>query len=242
MAQDASERNGLPEGGLGGLQDLASRAAVGYRSVGSMVYDVLRDAILSGVFTPGQKLRQETLAEAIGVSRVPVRSALIQLEADGLVELQDRKGAVVRSLDAAQVAEIYELRILLEEHALTKSMATLTAERSDRLRELADAADREREGASFVSAREDFYAVLYDAENSPVLWDLIEDLRLKVGRYMLGWRIGDEHGHSHRELADVVTTGDATAALAALHHHLDHVRDGVMSMLERESSARTTSG
>ena len=106
--------------GLDGLQGLASQAAVGYRSVGAMVYDVLRDAILSGVFEPGQKLRQETLAEAIGVSRVPVRSALIQLEADGLVEMQDRKGAVVRSLTVEQVTEIYELRQLLEEHALVR--------------------------------------------------------------------------------------------------------------------------
>ncbi|MER3389890.1 MAG: GntR family transcriptional regulator [Microcella sp.] len=234
MEQGASERNALAESGIGGLQELANRAASGYRSVGAMVYHVLRDAIVAGVFVPGEKLRQETLAEAIGVSRVPVRSALIQLESDGLVELKDRKGAVVRSLNAAQVAEIYNLRILLEGHALTNSMANMTVERADRLRVLADEADSELEGASFVSARKAFYVVLYDAESSPVLWELIEDLRLRVGRYILGWRVADGRGHSHRELADVVTTGNAAEALAALHDHLGHVRDGVLNMLEHE--------
>lgn len=224
--------------GLDGLQGLASQAAVGYRSVGAMVYDVLRDAILSGVFEPGQKLRQETLAEAIGVSRVPVRSALIQLEADGLVEMHDRKGAVVRSLTVEQVTEIYELRQLLEEHALVRSMGTMTPARSDRLRALADDSDAKEEGAGFLRAREDFYAELYDAENNPLAWELIEDLRLKVGLYVLGWRVAGAHDHSHRELVDVVVTGDIEAAKAALREHLGTVRDGVLQMIRRDGSAR----
>ena len=236
-----AESNSTTPEGLPGLQGLASRAASGYRSVGSMVYDVLREAILTGMFTPGEKLRQETLAEAIGVSRVPVRSALIQLEADGLIEMQDRKGAVVRSLSPEQVAEIYELRILLEQHALVKSMATMDSERIARLELLADTSDTEHEGADFVRAREEFYAVLYDSQNNPVLWEMIEDLRLKVGRYMLGWRIADEHDHSHRELVDIVITGNVDAALDALRHHLGHVRDGVLTMIDRERAHRVRS-
>ena len=223
--------------GLDGLQGLASQAAVGYRSVGSMVYDVLREAILSGVFEPGHKLRQETLAEAIGVSRVPVRSALIQLEADGLVEMHDRKGAVVRSLSAEQVVEIYELRLLLEEHALVRSMGTLTPERAERLRSLADDSDAKEEGAGFLRAREEFYAELYDAERNPLAWELIEDLRLKVGLYVLGWRVAGAHDHSHRELVDVVVTGDIDAARAALRDHLGTVRDGVLHMIRRDPAA-----
>jgi DNA-binding GntR family transcriptional regulator len=226
------------ETGLDGLQALAGKAVGGYRSVGTMVYDILRDAIIQGVLSPGEKLRQETLADAIGVSRVPVRSALIQLEADGLVEVFDRRGAVVKTLSASQVEEIYDLRDLLEGHALRKAMDSVTPERITRLRQLAEVADSQEEGAEFVRAREDFYAELYDATNNPLLWEAIEDLRLKVGRYMLGWRLAGGHGHTHAELVDTVANGETEAALGLLREHLASVRDGVVAMIARDAAAR----
>jgi DNA-binding GntR family transcriptional regulator len=224
------------------LAQLAGRHATGYRSVGTMAYDILRDAILDGTLPPGHKLRQETLAELIGVSRLPVRSALIQLEADGLVEFHDRRGAVVRSLSADQAREVYHLRILLETEALRLSMGDMTEARLDRLRELGRIADEEQEGAGFVDARTEFYAELYDAARHPIQWELIEQLRLKVGRYMLGRRLvgNDGHQHSHGELTDAVAAGEVEPAVALLRHHLEGVRDGVLEALEAESSAAPT--
>ena len=220
------------------LSELAHQLSGGYRSVGTMVYDILRDAILSGTLAPGQKLRQETLADAIGVSRVPVRSALIQLESDGLIEVHDRRGATVKTLSRSQAEEIYDLRTLLETYALRHSMATMTPERLERLREFAAISDSESEGSEFVAARTQFYGELYDAENNPLLWELVEDLRLKVGRYVLGWRLVNGHTHSHAVLASTVATGDVEAAVTALEEHLAGVRDGVLSMLEVDSVAR----
>lgn len=218
------------------LQRLAGRHQTGYRSVGTMVYDILRDAILEGALAPGQKLRQETLAETIGVSRLPVRSALIQLEADGLVEFHARRGAVVKALSAEQAREVYDIRVLLELEALRLSMADMPAERLERLRELGRIADAEEEGADFVDARTQFYAELYDAARRPVLWEMIEQLRLKVGRYVLGWRLvgGTEHVHSHEELVSAVASGDAAAAAEVLRSHLERVRDAVLEMLSNE--------
>lgn len=222
------------------LSELAHQLSGGYRSVGTMVYDILRDAILSGTLAPGQKLRQETLADAIGVSRVPVRSALIQLESDGLIEVHDRRGATVKTLSRSQAEEIYVLRTLLETHALRHSMVTMTPERLGRLREFAATADTESEGSEFVAARTQFYSELYDAENNPLLWDLIEDLRLKVGRYVLGWRLVNGHSHSHTVLASTVAAGDVSAAVEVLEEHLRGVRDGVLTMLEADSVTRET--
>lgn len=221
-----------------GLSELAQQLSGGYRSVGAMVYDILRDAILSGTLAPGQKLRQETLAEAIGVSRVPVRSALIQLESDGLIEVHDRRGATVKTLSRAQAEEIYSLRTLLETYALRHSMLAMTPERLVRLHELAEASDTESEGAEFVAIRSQFYSELYDAASNPLLWELIEDLRLKVGRYVLGWRLVNGHAHSHTVLADVVATGDVESAVAALEDHLGGVREGVLMMLETDAVNR----
>ncbi|GAA1519621.1 DNA-binding GntR family transcriptional regulator [Agromyces terreus] len=235
-AQNAAPSVG--DGGAAALQQLAGRHATGYRSVGVMVYDILKDAILSGALLPGQKLRQETLAELIGVSRLPVRSALIQLEADGLVEFHERRGAVVKSLSPAQAAEVYDIRLLLEVEALRLTMAELTDERVARLRELGKAADRQQEGADFVDARTEFYSELYDAANRPVLWEMIEQLRLKVGRYVLGWRlVGDaEHSHTHEQLIEAVASRDVERAVGVLRDHLVGVREAVLELLEAEAA------
>lgn len=233
-----AEGNRNRTGSKAGLEELARSFSTGYRSVGAMVYEVLRDAILSGTLAPGEKLRQETLAEAIGVSRLPVRSALIQLEADGLVEFQDRRGAMVKSLSAAQAREVYDIRALLEIEALRLSMAAMTDRRLARLRELGQIADQQAEGAAFVEARTALYAELYDAERHPVLWEMIEQLRLKVGRYVLGWRVvGEaEHGHSHERLIEAVAAGEEAPAAAMLREHLERVRDAVLGLLEAEPS------
>jgi DNA-binding GntR family transcriptional regulator len=219
-----------------GLRQLAAKFSTGYRSVGDMVYDILRDAILSGTLAPGQKLRQESLAETIGVSRVPVRSALIQLEADGLVELHDRRGAVVTSLSSEQIEEIYAMRSLLELHALRLSMGSMTPERVANLRELATVADAEEEGAGFVDARAAFYAELYGADKHPILWEHIQQLRLKVGRYVLGWRLVSADSHSHENLIAAVEAGDADSATALLDAHLSSIRDGVLNLLAEEAA------
>lgn len=222
-----------------GLNDIAQKLSGGYRSVGSMVYDILRDAILEGVLAPGERLRQETLATSIGVSRVPVRSALIQLEADGLVQFHERRGAVVKTLSADQVREIYEVRAVLEAYALRRSMEAMTPERLERLRDLAASSDEQREGSTFVEARNAFYHELYDAEGNPLLVQMIDDLRVKVGRYLLGWRLVSGHTHSHTAMADVVANGDTDAAEAELAGHLASVRDGVLSMLTDADTGNT---
>lgn len=217
-----------------GLRRLAAQRSHRFQSIGSMVYETLREAILDGTLRPGLKLRQEILAEMIGVSRVPVRSALIQLESDGLVEVRGRRGAVVRALTADQVRQIYDIRAVLESHAMRLSMATMTEERVRRLRELAQLVDAKTDGTGFINARWDFYAELYDAAHQPMLWDLIEQLRLKVGRYLQGWRLRGSAGHSHEGLLDAVSRGDVEQAVNDIRHHLDVVRNGVLEKLERD--------
>src|SRR4051794_175601 len=83
---------------------VVDQVAGGYRTIGEMVYAVLKEAIMNGAFAPGEWLGQESLATAIGVSRIPVRTALLQLEAEGLVTFHPHRGARVRNLTAEQIA------------------------------------------------------------------------------------------------------------------------------------------
>ena len=117
-------------------------------------------------------------------------------------------------------------------------MADMTPARLDRLRELGRIADSEEEGADFVDARTEFYAELYDAKRHPVLWEMIEQLRLKVGRYVLGWRLvnNGDHAHSHQELIGAVAAGDVEPAVDVLRSHLQRVRDAVLELLATEGA------
>jgi len=87
------------------------------QSLPRMLYERLRASILVGTFEAGQVLRQEELARRYNVSRVPLREALSQLEADGLIEARPRRGYAIAALDPDEIVEIFELRTVIEEHA-----------------------------------------------------------------------------------------------------------------------------
>jgi len=224
---------GEPATAQASLESVVARLGRGYRSIGDMVYDVMREAILSGAFSPGERLRQEALATAIGVSRLPVRAALVRLEAEGLVEFHPRRGYVVQKLTHREITEIYELRGLLETYALRKSMSTMTPERVARLRDLAAALDEEAEGEQFLDKRVLFYRELYDAANAPRLTEIIEGLRSSVGRYLLGWRVSRSgSGHAtHGQLVEYVARGEVDQAERWLRRHLEEVSAGVDNLL-----------
>src|SRR5579859_329412 len=133
-----------------GLDSILARAQVHFTTVGDMAYSVLREAILGGVLEPGKHLRQDSLAETLGISRIPIRSALFQLEADGLIQFRPHKGAVVSILSPDQIREIYEIRILLESYALRRAIETMTPDRLERLKQLAAQLDDENSGEGFV--------------------------------------------------------------------------------------------
>jgi len=201
-----------------------------------MVYEALREALVSGAFQPGEVLRQEALAAAIGVSRVPVRSALVRLAADGLVELNDRRGAVVRTHSAAQARQLYDIRVVLETYALRLSMRTMTPERIARLRELAERSDATR--GEQVDAHAAFYAEFFDAASNAELVKLLEEIRLKLGRYLFAWRREHPHAFAHQAVIDAVALGDEEEAVRLLRANLEQVRDGIVEMIEREQSGR----
>ena len=96
-------------------------------SLPDTIYAALREAVLAGVYRPGEALRQEALARQFDASRVPVREALKRLEAEGLVMLRPRRGFVVTTLDIDEIEEVFQLRMMLEEHAAFLATLVRTA-------------------------------------------------------------------------------------------------------------------
>jgi DNA-binding GntR family transcriptional regulator len=98
----------------------------------------MRDLVLTGVLVPGEQINELELAAELGVSRTPVREAIGQLIADGLVEDRPYRGKYVRLFSATQVAQLYDVRAVLEAHAVRLATPRLTAEQLDRLRAILD--------------------------------------------------------------------------------------------------------
>ena len=125
-------------------QNLSSDVATEYRTLQNIVTDNLRSAILSGQLGPGDRLQHDDIARQLGVSRMPVREALRVLHSEGLVELRPHRGAVVVDLRPEEVAEIFEIRAMLEARAAELAAPNVTHATIERMREIL--AEMERVG------------------------------------------------------------------------------------------------
>jgi DNA-binding GntR family transcriptional regulator len=204
------------------------RAADLVASIPDVVLAELRNAILSGALPAGTLLRQEDVARQFGVSRPPVREALRQLEAEGLAVSRPRRGYAVASLDPADIEEIFEIRMLLEERA-----AFLAAQRrtDEDVREL-EALLLEMEGIAtgqgrdlerFMAANRAFHERILQTSGRRRLCRMMLGLRDNVERYVrMGASITgsmDRVRKEHRAILDAFRRGDAelTATLCAAH-------------------------
>lgn len=222
----------------GALQAIIDRHERPFRTVGDMVHDVLRESVMTGVFAPGQYLRQDHLAEELGVSRLPVRSALLQLEAEGLITLHPYRGATVNELSADQMRENYEIRALLETHALRKAAATMTPERLKTLKKLATELDEVRDGEEFLQRRLDFYHELYDGDHHPQLVSLIEKLRSDAGRHWLQRNVdyvSRPGERDHLKILELLGKNDVDGAVRYLQEHLERMSAQLVRMMEDPS-------
>jgi DNA-binding GntR family transcriptional regulator len=214
----------------------------GYKTITELVYAVLKEAILNGAFAPGEWLRQESIAEAIGVSRIPVRTALVQLESEGMITFHPHRGAMVRTLTPEQIDEIYRLRILLESYAVSRIFAApIDPDRLDRLRSMAARLDEQPEGSEFLDLRIEFYRELYDIKNNPLLVQMIDDLRSHVGRYYLGFKFPHRDRH-HSDLVERIASGDMEGATAWLTVHFDTVRSGIRELAAEDNAKHAATG
>ena len=183
------------------MDEVASRASSGYRTTQGMVVGGLRDAILSGVLAGGQPLRQDEIAEQFGVSRMPVREALRQLEGEGMVSFYPHRGAVVSELSYHEVVEITELRLVLEPEALRKAFEPLGGEEFGRAEEILEEIDGEEDlGSRWGELNRRFHATLFAPANR-------------------------KPQHEHYKLLELCRRKDLDAALELLSDHIEDPPD-----------------
>lgn len=192
---------------------------------GQSAYRRLLADIKSGQLLPGARLRETELAERLGISRTPVREAIRQLEADGLVTHQARQGATIRNLDYAEVIELYEMRSVLEGTA--SRLAARMAQRVEvvELTELNDALAASEPGAAAQELNRQFHRTLLDAARNRFLVKTMSALQktlLILGPTTLSDPPRPEAAAAeHAAVIRAIAAHDGDAAEAAMRAHVE---------------------
>lgn len=187
-----------------------------------VIADVLRSLILRGHFTGGEPLRQDTIAKWFGVSHIPVREALRQLTAEGLVELRDKRGAMVAILQPDEAEEILEIRCTLEVKAAGLAMPHWTDAIFEALEENLTEAENCTSIDRWSDLNRNFHNALYQPCKRPRLLALIGNLNTNVERYIrLLVSQSDYRLQAQREHRAILASARVRniAALAALIEH-----------------------
>lgn len=202
----------------------------------------LRQAILKGVLAPGDRLRQEVLAAQLGVSRIPLRDAFRRLEAEGLIQIDGRRGARVASLSTEDVAELYELRRMLEVHCIRLAIRNLTDEGAAALIAMGEQMDIHagHELPGGVSRR-GFYGELYKWSGQRRMVSLILQLRHELNRYH-ALKDVPLSAEIHERIRECIATRDADRAVRVMRDHLRASRNELLTVLRREERVRAPRG
>lgn len=205
------------------------------------VLDTLRTRIVTGELQPGSRLNQAQLADALGVSRIPVRDALQALEGEGLVTLNGRAGAMVTPMSVADLQELYELRGAIEPLASRLATANLGRAHLLRMEQLQATMEATDDEVDWLAANTAFHATLYQRSNRPRMVRLVESLRRQTDRYLhLSLTVISEHVHAeHRRIVDATRRGDAAAVEALTRAHLETAHELILRYLLEHEVAGT---
>ncbi len=205
------------------------------QSASARVYTYAKAGILARRYAPHDLLTEGELAEAVGVSRTPVREALLRLQAEGLVRLLPKRGALVEPVTADEIADVLETRRLVETFAVRKAVTVpgvaLVTRLAGHLQAMRDAMGV-RDAGRYVEADRDFHAELVAATGNAILIDLYRSLRdrqLRMGTINL---LATDSGNvdparmkatlaEHQAIMDAVAARTVRGAEAAVGVHLE---------------------
>ncbi|MET7679281.1 GntR family transcriptional regulator [Streptomyces sp. NPDC005423] len=191
------------------------------------VYAHVKQGVLDRRYEGGTLLTEGELAEAVGVSRTPVREALLRLEAEGLLRLYPKKGALVLPVSSQEIADVVETRQLVEAHAARKAVPAPPA-LIRRLEELLDRQKAQAAAGDLAAAAvtdRSFHAEIVRSGGNDILsrlYDQLRDRQLRMGVAVM-------HSHpdriaktltEHEEILEALRAGDAEAAVSVVHRHV----------------------
>lgn len=194
------------------------------------VTEAIEDMIVHGVLQPGALLREEALAKRLGVSRLPVREALQRLASEGFVDLRQGRSAIVHTPVAAEVADIFAVRRVLEAEGAREAATRITEGDIDLLREICERGEREVNGRAdkqtLVDLNQSFHAAVTASAANQVLVSMLSSLQKKIAwcfsevvleRAPASWR-------EHHGIVEALAGRDGIKAERLMNAHLGKTR------------------
>lgn len=203
------------------------------RTTPDRVVDTLREGILSGALQDGEELNQVALAEYFNVSRVPIREALRQLKAEGLVRQQAHRRAVVSALSIEHILELFDLRTLLEAYLLGRAMPNITADDVATLKGLLEQLDATTDHRQWLELNRRYHHRMYTPAGASYTLELADNIAARTSRYLYIYSRGQgidrvsAAADEHRQLLRAVGDGDTDAACELLREHVQRTRSDV---------------
>ena len=203
-------------------------------------YEAIRHHIITCRFAPGEKLNEAQVAEALGLSRMPVRHALARLRLEGLVTIRPRKGIEVRPIDPAELLQIIEARTVNECHVARLAAGHFGAQDAAAMRAVlsdTEKALKRRDTEAMMLLDKTFHDIIARASGNTVFSDILGNLHDRAVRF---WFISlDEQGHQrsvlreHRAIFEALAAHDPDAAEEAMARHIEAFRRNVMLLIGR---------
>lgn len=214
------------------------------KTIRGQVYQILRNDICGGKYGPGFWLQEKELAEALGVSRSPVREALRQLVSDGLVIEVPNKGVFVKEFTVRDIDEIFDMRVMLESYGIQKSRKNLTTVRRQKLFELLDMLERScarGDMEKYVQADEELHIRIVELGGNSLVESTYDRVRSMNQQFrvlsLTSHQRFDESMVEHRKLIHALAVGDVVTAEEVLRVHLELARRTIKEQLMRSQTA-----
>jgi DNA-binding GntR family transcriptional regulator len=209
-------------------------------SAAARAYAHVKERLLDGRYAGGALLSENEVSQRLGLSRTPVRQAFVQLEAEGLLELYPKRGALVVPIAASEVEDVFEARMLVEEHCARRAAAAgagLAVELDEAIAE-GDRAVREDSSAGFARADRRFHRAIVHAAGNAILtrlYDALRDRQQRIAAVSLARNPADAQRFiaDHREIAAALERRDGSAACELVAAHLRSARDAARGARDR---------
>ncbi len=219
---------------------MATSRAISRQSLPDAIAQDLRERILNGELAEGETIRQSTLAEEYNVSRMPAREALRRLDAEGLVHLTTNRGATVTLHSLAEIAEIFDLRAMLEVDLFRRAIPQMTPQDfalCDRLLSDMEQSYSDDDVGRWGGLNHDYHTALYAAASRQLTNDLLQRIALHSDRYI---RIHlsvmqqlEPAELEHRQLLELARAGQVDEACAALRHHIKRSKGQLLDLITK---------
>lgn len=201
------------------------------------IYEALKAAIMAGQLAPGEPLRQDEIARQHGVSKIPVREALLRLEVDGFVLFRKNKGATVREISPAEVLDLMDIRVALECRALELAIPQMAQSDLDRAQAILQACRPDADLAEWSGLNERFHQAIYEPCGNGALLQMIADLRARLGpfvRLLVTETTGFQRPlQEHQDILDACAAGQSARAVNLLRAHIETTRRETAALMRR---------